>query len=666
MTAATSSPSASNGQVKLICLLLAAFVGLVFGQTVHFDFVNYDDSAYVYENPAVVAGLSPVSFVWVFTHVNHGTWFPLTDLTHQLDWQLFGDQAGGHHLTNVTLHAAAVIFLFLALRRLTGACWRSALVAAVFAIHPLRAESVAWVVERKDVLSGLFFALTLFAWAGHLEKRAADLETPAALPRLGGTPEYYYALLFFSLGLLAKSMLVTLPGVLLLLDYWPRQRFPAPGPFFSRRQLSLLSRLVWEKIPFFSLSATIAVITWRTQHNAIVEADHCTPLWRLANALEAYTAYLGHTFFPMGLTVAYAPADTAPTPWGTTAALVLLLVISLAAVASWKKYPYLLMGWLWFVGLLLPVIDIMQANKNAHADRYTYLPQIGLLILFTWGLADFFQARRWPRSLIAALAGLLLLALGLAAHRQTSYWRDSETLWSRSLNCNPENALAWNTLGSALFKHGHEAEARRDFQRALHLQPDYPEALVNLGVSSANLNHRSEAIALFERALQLNPANADAYYNLGDALANEGKLTEAIAQFDLALQCRPHFPEAEYDLGLALARTGQWDAAAAHYQRALRVRLNAADVRYITGVALAAQKNWDAAIPLYEAALKLKPDYAEAHYRLGQALAATEKTAAAMEHFHQALARAQKQNNSALAADIKVEIKKLEAAPPPR
>jgi tetratricopeptide (TPR) repeat protein len=654
-----------------VCIFLAAIVWAVFGQTLHHEFVNYDDPAYVYKNPIITQGLSLHGVVWVFTHVDVNTWFPVTDLSHQLDWQLFGSNAGGHHLTNVLLHAATAILLFLVLRKMTGMFWPAAFVAAVFAIHPLRVESVAWVAERKDVLSGFFFMLTLWAWARYVQKRseAESRKSNAgsaifALDPRRWTLDYYLALGFFSLGLLSKSMLVTLPFVLLLLDYWPLNRLPSCVSCAPRPRLHAWMGLILEKIPFLLLSAAICVVTVLTQKNAVLAAQSSTFFSRAGNALLAYADYLGHMVYPAGLAVAYPHSDTNPSVWGVCLSALLLFCISAGVMAGRRKYPYLVVGWLWYLGMLLPVIDIMQTAQNARADRYTYLPQIGLYILMTWGVMELCSFWRYRRAVLGFAAAAILAGLLVGARVQTGYWKDSISLWTHTLACTSENSFAENNLGSALNNQGKWDEATPHFERALQIEPDYPEAQENLGVALVNQGELEEAIQHFDRALQLNPYSAAAHYDLGDALATQGKLADAIQQFERALQCRPDFAAAHYDLGLALANQGKWDEAIQHFDQALHLKLDLTDAKYILGVALATQKKWDEAIELYKEALQGKPDFAEAHNNLGIALASQGKSAEAIQHFQQALMLAAAQGNTTLAETIRTRLKSYPTALP--
>ena len=635
----------------MVCLFLAAAIWFVFGQTLHFEFVNYDDPAYIYQNPIITQGLHWHGIVWLFTHVNAGTWFPVTDLSHLLDWQLYGANAGGHHLTNVLLHTATSILLFLVLRKLTRAFWSAAFVAAVFAIHPLRVESVAWVVERKDVLSGLFFMLTLWAWTRYVQKRKLNAG------RSNFTQDYFLAMTFFTLGLLSKSMLVTLPFVLLLLDYWPLNRWPAGENSAPGSRLKLRLGLILEKMPFLLLSAADCVVTVLTQKNAVLIAQSSTVFGRVGNALLAYVTYLDHLIYPVGLTVAYAHPDISPSLWRVGWAVALLAAISVGVLAGRRKHPYLVMGWLWYLGMLLPVIDIMQAAHNARADRYTYLPQIGVTILITWGAVELCTSLRHRRIVLGFAASVILASLLVDACIQTSYWQNSEALWTRALACKSENSFAYNTLGNVLAGQRKWMAAARDFERALQIEPDYVEAHVNLGVALAAQDKPDEAIRQFERALQLNPYSADAHYNLGDALVDQGKPEQAIPHFEQALQIRPGYAEARYDWGFALAIQGKWDAAIPQYEQALKLNLDKTDAQYMTAVALATQKKWAEAIALYEQVLQRRPDYAEARNNLGVALAGQGKLAEARQQFQQALTLATAQNNPTLAASVRLRLK---------
>lgn len=636
-------------------------VWAVFGQTRHFEFINYDDPAYVSNNPLTNQGLSWHNLLQVFVTACHHAWFPVTYISQMVDSQLYGAGAGGPHVTNVLLHAATAILLFLVLGNLTGTFWRPAFVAAAFAIHPLRAESVAWVVERKDVLSGLFFMLTLWAWAHYVQTHLTfgKAGPNPAVGRALWLPSYLAALAFFALGLLAKSMLVTLPCLLLLLDYWPLKRLPRPGSG-SGAWLGLIG----EKIPFLLLSIVSGVATVVTQKNVMLTAQHVPLFWRAGNGLLTYAEYLRHVVYPAGLALVY-PASSANLSWGSVGLAVgVLLVISAGTLAWRRRQPALLVGWLWYLGMLLPAIDGMQATQNVRADRFTYLPQIGLCLMAAWGGVELAKGWRHQRLALGSASLAILAALMVAAHRQTGYWRDSIAIWNRTLACTSENYFAENMLGSALSNQGKWTEAVPHFERALEFQPDYPEAQINLGITLANLGELDAAIRQFRRTLQLNPNADGANYHLGDILLNQGKTAEAIPYLVQALHANPDYPEAHYDLGFALARQGRWADATPHYEQALHQKLDESDAQYITGVALAAHQHWDQAIPLYEQALHAKPDLAQAHYRLAIALASQNRPQEAGQHFQQALALAIAQGDAVLAASIREQAAALPSVVP--
>ncbi len=654
-----------------VCFFLAAIVWAVFGQTIHYEFVNYDDPAYVYGNPAITQGLNWQGIVWIFSHTNIGTWFPLTDISHQLDWQLHGSNAGGHHLTNVLLHAATAILLFLVLRKMTGMFWSAAFVAAVFAIHPLRVESVAWVVERKDVLSGLFFMLTLWTWVCYVQKRLkvenGELKSGSASSDFGPrhwTLGYYLALLFFALGLMSKSMLVTLPLILLLLDYWPLNRLPPGTIGFSRRWFQTWLGLILEKTPFFLLATAICVITVHVQKNAVFVAQNLTHFGRIGNALSAYTDYLGHMFYPVNLAVAYCHWETNPTIWIVGWSLLVLSGISAGVLAGARKHRYLVVGWLWYLVMFAPVIDIMQVGQNARADRYTYLPQIGLYVMMTWGVVELCAFWRHHRVVLGFVATAILASLLACAYIQTGYWKNSVSLWTHAVACRPSNAFAENNLGGALAAQGKWNGATEHYERAIQLEPDYPEAQVNLGIARVNQGKLDDAIQYFDRALQINPHSAEAHYNLGSTLTAQGKLPEAIQQLEQALECRPGYTDAHYGLGLTLGMQGKWDEAIPHLEQALQIKLDRTGAQYLLAVALAGQKKWNQAIELYQQVLQHNPDFAEAHNNLGIALASQGKLAEAAQHFQQALTLATAQGNTSLAGAMHTRLKSYQSALP--
>jgi len=431
-------------QVPGVCVFLVVIVWLVFGQTLGYEFVNSDDNLYVYENPAVTQGLSLKGVEWAFTHVVVYNWHPLTMMSHMLDCGLYGMHAGGHHLTNVLLHTTSVLLLFFGLRNMTGALWRSAFVAAVFAIHPLRVESVAWISERKDVLSGFFFMLTLLLYTGYVEK--SKVQSPKSKVFYGLT------LICFALGLMSKPMLVTLPFVLLLLDYWPLERFAkfADGPkwFFVPQQLLV------EKIPLLVLTVAVCVITLLTQRGVMPTVEQLPFSARAGNALMSYTVYLWQMFYPAKLAPLYPYPKSSVPVRESLLAFVFLAAVSVGVFARRRKHPGLMVGWFWYLGMLVPVIGLVQVCELAHADRYTYLPQIGLYVMVTWWVADSGAGWRYRRRIWGGLMAVVIAVLTVCSRRQTTCWRDSESLWTHMLACAPESSVADSYLGDALAARG--------------------------------------------------------------------------------------------------------------------------------------------------------------------------------------------------------------------
>ncbi len=593
-----------------VCLVLAAITFAVFGQTLHHEFVNFDDRDYVYENPVVARGLTLKGIAWAFS-CHAYNWHPLTWLSHELDCQLYGLNPGGHHLTNVLLHTATVIVLFLVLRQMTGALWRSAFVAAVFAIHPLRVESVAWIAERKDVLSGLFFMLTIGAYVRHARRPWPPFR-------------YGLVLLLFALGLMCKPMLVTLPLVLLLLDYWPLQREESAG------------RLVLEKLPLLALSAASCVVTLLAQSKAIQSTESFSLLARSGNALAACMVYLGQMVCPAGLAVFYAYPHHGLPAWEVALAGMLLAGLSAVAFWQWRKQPWLLTGWLWYLIMLLPVVGVIQVGGQAHADRYTYLPQIGIYVAVTWLAAEWGVKWRVEGAAFACLMTGVLAVLMVCARKQTAYWRNNETLWSHTIACTTDNEMAHYNLGFALDQKGRVAEAITQYQEALKIQPSYAAAHNNLGLALQQEGKVDEAIAHFQQAAQLRSDFVEPCINLGNALLQEGRVDEAIARYEQAVQLKPDYATGHNNLGDALLQKGKVDAAVAQYEKALEIDPACAEADYSLGNILLQKGRVDEAVTHFEKALQSKPDYVKAHNNLGNALVQKGKVKEAILHYEQA------------------------------
>jgi tetratricopeptide (TPR) repeat protein len=542
----------------------------VFAQTTRYDFVNFDDHLYVYDAPVIKAGLTIRGIIHAFTTSHASNWHPLTTLSHMLDCQLYGLNAGGHHATNVILHAIAVLLLFRVLKQMTGAVWRSAIVAALFAVHPLHVESVAWVSERKDVLSAVFFFLTLGAYAWYT--RAVSMKRYAAV------------VVLFAAGLMSKAMLVTAPIVLLLLDYWPLCRFEPSSSkgnkLIASDQKSVMRLAILEKVPLMVLSAAACVITFILQKRATGAIPPLPFLWRVENAFTSYVIYVWKTVWPTRLAVFY------PHPNGSLAigelilAITVLLAITVAAILCRHRFPYLFTGWFWYLIMLAPVIGIVQVGEQGHADRYTYLPHVGLFMTVVWSGAELAMVRQSKPRLAAttAVTVLVIAALTWAAFIQTSYWRNSQTLWTHALAVTVDNDVAHNNLGYLCAERGKTDEAILHFEAAGRIRsgkrnPHYDAGSafmqMNLGDALARKGQSDEAMIHYEEAIRLQPYYADAYYNRGNVLFAKGRVDDAIADWEKTLQIQPDDADAYTGLGNAFLRKGLLHEAMANYEKAL-------------------------------------------------------------------------------------------------
>jgi tetratricopeptide (TPR) repeat protein len=519
-----------------VCICLAVLTWAVFGQTLSHDFVNYDDPKYVYENTKITSGLNIAGITWAFTHIHSENWHPLTTISHMLDCQLYGLRAGGHHFTNVLLHTIAAILLFLALQSMTGAFWQSAFVAALFAIHPLHVESVAWVAERKDVLSGVFFMLALLAYLHYVS-------TPSIA-------RYLLVVFVFALGLMSKPMLVTLPFVLLLLDYWPLKRIGGPALAKPTARQAVVSgqwsavsgqllKLVLEKIPLIGLSAISSVVTFLAQRAALGWTEQLPMSARINNALVSYVAYVWQMLWPVKLAAFYPHPENRLPLWEIILALLLLIGITAAAVALRKKAPYFITGWLWYIGMLVPVIGLVQVGWQGRADRYTYLPQIGLYIAGIWAAADLTASWRRQCTILSAAAILTLAILSWRTWVQTSYWRDSETLFTHALAVTSNNDVAENNLGIVFLRKGKLDDAISRLQAAVNLRPENAPAHDNLAKALLQKGQVDEAVVHYRRLLELQPHNMEAHNILGTVLIQQGRIREGVEEWQKVLTIQP-------------------------------------------------------------------------------------------------------------------------------
>jgi tetratricopeptide (TPR) repeat protein len=564
-------------------LLLAVAVLTVFWPALGHDFVNYDDDLYVTGNPWVQQGVTWASARWALTTDAAGNWHPLTWLSHQLDWTLWGPRPGGHHATSVVLHALNTVLLYAVLDAMTASPWRSALAAALFGLHPLHVESVAWIAERKDVLSTCLWLLTLLAYAGYV--------------RRPGVGRYFLVMLGLALGLMAKPMVVTLPCTLLLLDYWPLGRW---------RRAHDLVPLVREKLPLFALVAISSVITWRVQTAA--GAVIALPLAnRLGHALVTYVAYLGKMLWPADLAAIYSHPG-AEAPGAVLLSALVLALVTAAVVVERRRRPFLLVGWLWYLGTLVPVIGVVQVGVAAMADRFTYVPLVGIFVAIAWAV----PAVREPR-LVAAAAAVVLAVLAARARDQVRVWRDSATLFTHALAVDEANPLAHVNLAVVLDERGDLAGANAHLERALVLRPDMVTARIALGNNLVRRGRPEEAMAQYRAAIAADPTSARALNNLGWLQLQLGRLDEAIDSLERALRIDPGLATAENDLGMARARRGENDAARGHFERAVAANPRYADAQNNLAAILLSDGRIDEAVAHAESAIAVQPAFAEAH-----------------------------------------------------
>ena len=611
----TPLPSYKRQQIvrrAFLSLALAIATVCAYLPVRHDGFVSFDDDQYVTDNPNIRGGLTWQSVHWAFTaglthkdpHADY--WRPLSFLSHAVDIEMFGLRPAGHHLMNVGIHAAAAVALFLVLESMTRAPWRCAFVAALFALHPLRVESVAWVTERKDVLSGLFFMLTLGAYTRYVRG-------PFSLPR-------YLAVLFaFALALMSKSMVVTLPFVLLLLDYWPLGRTRWVPPVVAGANVTVPPGwLLKEKLPLLALAAASSGVSYLGQRTA--SGWNFTPVptgIRIANAVLSYAGYIGKMFWPTRLAVWYPlrPGLSAP---AVTVAGIGLVGVTTAVIRQARRRPWFVTGWFWYLGMLVPVIGVFQGSGEAMADRFPYIPMVGLFIMLGWSVPARALERRNRKVITGVAAAAVLAVCAVLSRVQVGYWKDSETLFRHALDVTRDNWVAHENLGIALAQAGRLPEAIGHWEQALRARPDYADALNNLGYALTRSGRLPEAIEHLEQAVRIEPDYAQAHNNLGVAFVQVGRLPEAIVQFEQALRVEPDFAEAHSNLGNTLAHVGRLPEAIAQYEQALRIEPDHAEVHYNLGLALEQVGRIQEAIAHYQQALRIKPDLIQAQNALAR------------------------------------------------
>jgi protein O-mannosyl-transferase len=627
----TGTGASAFARKHLVWLLSAAiFVSVVwtYFPTLRNGFVAYDDPTYVTENAHVKTGLTLENLGWAFASEEASNWHPLTWISHMVDCQLFGLQAWGHHLTSVLIHALNSVLLFLLLRQMTGLIWQSLFVAAIFALHPLRVESVAWVAERKDVLSTLFWLLSMMAYARYAResntKRSADNRRQAFF--------YFLSLAFFAMGLMSKPMVVTLPCVLLLLDFWPLRRFESLSGAF---QISKGKPLLVEKIPFFLAAAAASAITVIAQNNGGALRTGWSLMRRFENALISYPRYLGKLFYPANLSAFYPY----PTHWPVglvLAALLFLLTITVYAVANYRKRPYLITGWFWFIITLIPTLGLVQVGVQAMADRYSYVPSIGAFILLIWSVDELTRGWRLRAALLSSIGLAVALAAIVLTRHQIAYWRDGETLFSHAIKVTRDNYMAHYFMGNILAKEGKIEPAIAEYRIALNLRPN-----VDFGIKFAKFlqehGRTDEALAEYGKASNADPEFAEGHFDFATALSRQGRMAEAVEQYLQTLKLNPNYPSAENDLGFVFSKAGRMDEAIIHYQKAAALQPDSADIHYNLGNAFFRKGRVDDAIAQFQLSVQLNPFSATNYNNLAVALSRKGLVDEAISQFQAAL-----------------------------
>jgi len=589
-----------------VALALAALTSAVFWPVSRHGFIELDDYKYILENPNVSAGLGGDGLRWAFTSWGYeGNSDPLTWLSHMLDVSLYGLNPAGHHVTNLLLHMLNTVLLFTVLWRMTGFAGRSAFVAALFAVHPLHVESVAWVAERKDVLSAFFLMLTLQAYERYVRR-------PGLL--------WYVAVAFlFLLGLLAKPMLVTFPFVLLLLDGWPLGRVRFLDFRGGGRGTRGLGRCLGEKAPLLGLSIAASAVAYTAQSRggALVESELLPLGQRAANAVWSYAAYVENMVWPAGLAVYYPHPQDGLSAWQVILAVIGLATATSLAIAGWRRRPYLAVGWLWYIGTLVPVIGLIQFGGHARADRFTYIPLIGLLVIIAWGGQELAEVWHFSRQAFAG-AVAVTAACAVVAGIQVTYWQDGETLFRSALTVTTGNSVAHGGLGDALSNQGRLADAIVEYKKALEIHPKDYAIRQNLGNTLAKSGRFEDAALQFRQVIGFQPTNDRAYYALGLALFNLGRTGEAIGAFWEAVRINPQYWEAHVGYGNLLTTAGRLPEAAQSFQRALELHPTDAGISFNLGEVLRDLGRNDEARRCYQEALRLRPDFTPATLSLGR------------------------------------------------
>ena len=611
----------------MICLFLVIATLAVYWQVLNNDFVIYDDDKYVTENTHVHKGVTFDSLTWAFTSSHASNWHPLTWISHMIDYQLYGLNARGHHLTSLLFHVANTLLLFLILVRMTGTLWQSSFVAALFALHPLHVESVAWVAERKDVLSTFFMMLTVWAYILYVKKREIK--------------GYLLVVLFFVLGLMSKPMLVTLPFILLLLDFWPLGRLcllrdtknVATGQHTNER--ADIFRLVLEKAPFFALAVGSSIVTFIVQERggAMEIAKTYSIQTRIINAFVAYTEYIVDMIWPVKLALLYPHPGNSLQLWKGVVAGFALVLITILVIRKARRIPYLAVGWLWYIVTLIPVIGIVQVGSQAMADRYTYVTLIGLFIIIAWGANDLLSKWRHRKIWLSTLAAIILPVLIVLTWKQVQYWENGITLFKHTLRHTSNNYVIHNNLGIVLREQGRTEEAIKHYLQALRSNPDYALAHYNLSNAYAEQGKNKKVIEACKHAIRIKPDYADAHYNLGVAYGGSGKYEEAVEAFKQVIRIDSNYLQAHYNLGGVYAGLGKYRDAIEAFQQVIRIDPDYALVRNNLGIAYGALGKYKEATEAFQQAIRIDPDDADAYLSLGIAYLSLNDRGSALEQY---------------------------------
>ncbi len=617
----------------MIYIFLTVATLTAFWQVTLCDFINFDDPVYVTENIHIMHGLTLKGIVWAFTTTYAHFWHPLTMASHMLDVQLFGLNPHGHHLTSLLFHIANTLLLFFILNRTTQAPWKSAFVAALFALHTLNVESVAWVAERKDVLSTFFWMLTLVAYIRYVDH-----------PRL---KSYLAVVALFILGLMAKPMLVTLPFVMILLDYWPLKRFEQKKPLPEtgaepdepvstneektqgkkkpavkaiareaklaehKHDWAVFRLLLVEKIPLFALIPLFSVLTYIAEGEAVTHLP--SQVW-ISNALVSYVIYIGKMFWPANLAVFYPHPGLWPLRQAAGAGL-LLCAVTVTVIMTAKRFPYLVVGWLWFAGTLAPVIGIVQIGAFGRADRYTYIPMIGLFIIVAWAIPDLIKKWRYRKYTLLSLSAMSVACCFIVTWTQVKYWRDSMTMFDHTLKVTDNNYIAYTKRGGAKCQLGMYKEAIVDYDRAIEIDPDIVEVYLNRGNAYASLGNQKQALMDYNRAIELKPGLAEIYYNRGTVYAAIGNKEHAVEDYDRTIKLDPEYVKAYINRGNIYVALGNQKQALMDYGKAIEIAPEDAKAYYNRGTVHAALGNQKQAIDDYDRAIDINPEFAEAYFK---------------------------------------------------